>query len=208
MHPGFRAGSPWQGGSSTRAGLLVCFSHTAVGAQQVFVKCIRQVLWSLLPTRVHGSTARRPAAPAAFGGEAWAQPPLQHLPGQERGQRTWERPVLSAVSVGPCVGVLPSDSWGWERGDREKNSRSGSDGGMDLLCSRAETEAAPWAQGQGSRTPEIPTAHPAASAPRGCACPSGNGPGWRAGQGRESLDARGAWPSEPAGCPHFARITE
>lgn len=70
----------------------------------------------------HGSTARRPAAPVAFGDEAWAQPPLQHPPGQERGQQTWECPVRSGVSVGPCVGVFPSGSWGWERGgDRGKN---------------------------------------------------------------------------------------
>lgn len=71
----------------------------------------------------------------------------------------WGFPVLSRGSLGS-----------WAEGEWPgKTSLSGSDGRMDLPCSRAETEVTPWAQDQVARPEgmlEIPTAYPAASSPR------------------------------------------
>lgn len=106
----------------------------------------------------------------------------------------WECPVLSGVSVGPCVGVLPSDSWGWERGDREKTSQSGSDSGMDLPCSRAESEAAPWAQGQAIGAGNTRDLHCSSSSFGSQAALAHLQTGWAGGQGR---DGRACVPMGP-----------
>lgn len=108
----------------------------------------------------------------------------------------------------PDLSTLPILGAGGEGSG--KTSLSGSDGGMDLPCLRAETEAAPWAHGQAARpegTPQIPTAYPAASSRRVCAYRSGK-QGWAGGRDSD-LGARmpaGAW--EPAKHPPCVHITK
>lgn len=74
---------------------------------------------------------------------------------------------------------------GREEETGEKTSWSGLDGGMDLPCSRAETEAAPWAQGQGCWAGNTRDAHCSSSTFRSQAALAHLGTGWAGGQGRD-----------------------
>ena len=116
---------------------------------------------------------------------------------------------MTGVSVEPWVGVLPLDSWGWDRGDEEwlwgGAGQSGLEGGMNLPCSRAEPEVAPWAQGQGSearRKARNSLCQPSSSISRRLRSLVWKpGLGGRAGRGWGSLGASGPGPRSQLECP-------
>lgn len=90
-------------------------------------------------------------ARAASGDEAWAQPPVQGHPGQQR--------------VSTCGGAL---SWAGGEG-MGKTSLSGSDGRMGLVLGQKPRQL-PGHRARAARpegTPEIPTAYPQLHLPEG-----------------------------------------
>lgn len=101
---------------------------------------VRQVFW-LLPAGLWVRSRREgPAAPARSRDEAWAQLPMLSR-GSARAGVPYPRLGCSCRFLG--LGV---------RG-REKPVCQVQ---MDLPCRRAETEAAPWAQGQGGKARGMP----------------------------------------------------